>query len=36
MVEWLEQEKLRCLRLGLFWRFNIEASRMHGRRKTRG
>ncbi|KAI8347823.1 hypothetical protein B0O80DRAFT_464412 [Mortierella sp. GBAus27b] len=35
VVEWLEQEKLRCLRLGLFWRFNVESSRMHGRKTRR-
>ncbi|CAO3566799.1 unnamed protein product [Mortierella alpina] len=33
VVEWLEQEKLRCLRLGLFWGANAATSRVH-RRKT--
>ncbi|KAF9174517.1 hypothetical protein BGX21_002614 [Mortierella sp. AD011] len=32
VVEWLEHEKLRCLRLGLFWGFNAASSRAHGRR----
>lgn len=32
VTEWLEQEKLRCLRLGLFWGFNAAASRTHGRK----
>ncbi|KAK5808581.1 hypothetical protein F5H01DRAFT_352390, partial [Linnemannia elongata] len=32
VAEWLEQEKLRCLRLGLFWGFNASASRAHGRK----
>ncbi|KAH7041826.1 hypothetical protein BKA57DRAFT_472769, partial [Linnemannia elongata] len=32
VAEWLEQEKLRCLRLGLFWGFNAAASRAHGRK----
>ncbi|KAI8603312.1 hypothetical protein EDD21DRAFT_38842 [Dissophora ornata] len=35
VVEWLEQEKLRCLRLGLFWGFNAVASRAHGRKARR-
>ncbi|KAK3846385.1 MAG: hypothetical protein J3R72DRAFT_433691 [Linnemannia gamsii] len=35
VVEWLEQEKLRCLRLGLFWGFNAAASRAHGRKTNR-
>ncbi|KAF9123136.1 hypothetical protein BGX30_001611 [Mortierella sp. GBA39] len=34
VAEWLEQEKLRCLRLGLFWGFNAAASRAHGRKTT--
>ncbi|KAG9064611.1 hypothetical protein KI688_002869 [Linnemannia hyalina] len=34
VAEWLEQEKLRCLRLGLFWGFNAAASRAHGRKAT--
>ncbi|KAG0270814.1 hypothetical protein BGZ95_001498 [Linnemannia exigua] len=34
VVEWLEQEKLRCLRLGLFWGFNAAASRAHGRKNN--
>ncbi|KAI1316633.1 hypothetical protein EDD11_009668 [Mortierella claussenii] len=34
VVEWLEQEKLRCLRLGLFWGLNAAASRTHGRNKA--
>ncbi|KAG9064594.1 hypothetical protein KI688_002852 [Linnemannia hyalina] len=32
VAEWLEQEKLRCLRLGLFWGFNAAASKVHGRK----
>ncbi|KAI7826144.1 hypothetical protein BC939DRAFT_501831 [Gamsiella multidivaricata] len=36
VVEWLEQEKLRCLRLGLFWRFNAAAASAHAERKLRG
>ncbi|KAG0002290.1 hypothetical protein BGZ79_003262 [Entomortierella chlamydospora] len=32
VVEWLEREKLRRLRLGLFWGFNAASSRTHGRR----
>ncbi|KAK3837616.1 MAG: hypothetical protein JOS17DRAFT_368509 [Linnemannia elongata] len=35
VAEWLEQEKLRCLRLGLFWGFNAAASRAHGRKSQR-
>ncbi|KAF9131432.1 hypothetical protein BGW39_001812 [Mortierella sp. 14UC] len=35
VVEWLEQEKLRCLRLGLFWGFSAAASRAHGRKTNR-
>lgn len=31
VVEWLEQEKLRCLRLGLFWGFSLGSNRTHGR-----
>ncbi|KAF9923183.1 hypothetical protein FBU30_006735 [Linnemannia zychae] len=34
VVEWLEQEKLRCLRLGLFWGFNAAVSRNHGRKSN--
>ncbi|KAG0342436.1 hypothetical protein BG004_005677 [Podila humilis] len=30
VVEWLEHEKLRRLRLGLFWGFSLDASRNHG------
>ncbi|KFH61846.1 hypothetical protein MVEG_12354 [Podila verticillata NRRL 6337] len=30
VVEWLEQEKLRCLRLGLFWGFSLGSNRTHG------
>ncbi|KAG0037258.1 hypothetical protein BGZ82_002891 [Podila clonocystis] len=35
VVEWLEQEKLRCLRLGLFWGFSLDSSRTHGRKPRR-
>ncbi|KAG0288312.1 hypothetical protein BGZ96_007890 [Linnemannia gamsii] len=35
VTEWLEQEKLRCLRLGLFWGFNAAGSRAHGRKPNR-
>lgn len=35
VVEWLEQEKLRCLRLGLFWGFSLDSSRTHGRNLRR-
>ncbi|GJJ74944.1 hypothetical protein EMPS_07302 [Entomortierella parvispora] len=35
VVEWLEQEKLRCLRLGLFWGFNADSSRSHSRKTRR-
>lgn len=35
VVEWLEQEKLRCLRLGLFWGFSLDSSRKHGRKPRR-
>ncbi|KAK3838890.1 MAG: hypothetical protein J3R72DRAFT_492762 [Linnemannia gamsii] len=33
VAEWLEQENLRCLRLGLFWGFNAAASRAQGRKQ---
>lgn len=32
VTEWLEKEKMRCLRLGLFWGSTAAASRAHGRK----
>lgn len=35
VVEWLEQENLRCLRLGLFWGFSLGSNRTHERKPRR-